>query len=107
MREKSIRIRLSQTETDRLNQLIEEEGCGLSEFIRRLISRRYEKEHPAYGKGKKTPKIVIDPGPKLTPEQQCEAMGGKVILENFVRVCETPDGYGKLTTPLTDPMFNK
>jgi hypothetical protein len=107
MRKDSIRIRLSEVEVDHLKQMIEGDGCGVSEFVRRLISAKWEKLNPAY---KVAGKIVVNSGPKLTPEQQCEAQGGKVQLGTEFNLAGKRVCFFKsegLDVPLTDPMFNQ
>lgn len=115
MNKKIIQVRLSEVEADHLDQITERLGCSLSEFIRRLIDAKYEKMFPAYMGGKKTPtpKIIQEPEPKLTPEQQCEAHGGRVMrsedngrLVCFIQAPNCDPGSGS-EIPLTDEMFNE
>lgn len=89
-KKEAIQFRMSIVEREMLMELCAKFGTSISELLRGLVHDKYTKTFPAYMVGKKYSRgseflsITAD---ELTPEQACEAVGGKIITENGIQKC--------------------
>ena len=106
-----IQFRVSEVEGRMLEQLCEYFGTKLSEMIRETIRFRHEKLFAYYtsqGK-KKLSEAVRGSEEELTPEQACEAAGGRVETVNGIPMCIIQISKSmKRQVPLSKPeLFKK
>lgn len=73
----------SNKEKEMLDKMCEVMGCNASELFRSFIRDRYLKLFPPY----RTDKLKGEGEEELTPEQQCEKMGGVVGVREGIPVC--------------------
>ena len=80
-----VQFRVSGQERVMLDQLLARFGSMVSEYMRSLIREKHAKVFPAYTMKGREKALEIDP--VLTPEQACEAAGGKVETVNGIPTC--------------------
>jgi hypothetical protein len=85
---KEIRITfcINDREKEMLEACLKQSGKCISEFIRGLLNREYDKLFPPY---LTSPTLAAKRVPKeeLTNEQICEMKGGKVGMREGIEVC--------------------
>lgn len=84
-----VQVRMGDKDIAILDTLGEEVygGAGRADVIRRVLTERFNKAFPPYLREKKKGKLVEIPEEELTPEQACEAAGGKVETVEGVKMC--------------------
>ena len=96
-----INLFLSEIESKNLNILLNKYGGKAPEFLRTLIRNAYSKEFGGY----KSRSLKINHLPvedvKLSQEQICEMLTGKVIKRDSGDVCFEPNGLRGLSVPLS------
>lgn len=87
MREKTklVQFRVSEREFEMLEALCDRYGAKASEYLRGIVREKFSKAFPVYTKAGQQRIAMLEP--ELTPEQLCEAKGGKVEVIDGVPMC--------------------